>query len=107
MQQKQNQAVNKEPLQSHFGNCRGVFAFQIAFSCGNVDDKRPDERHENRCRGVETWCSVENIDCKANEKSVDDESPMRCVERQKHHKKHINARMDKVSQPDVVDNQHL
>ena len=107
MEQKQQQTVNQEPLQSHFRYCRRVFAFEIAFSCCYVNDKRPDECHKYRRGGVETRCSGEDIDSKTYYEAVENEFPMWDIKRHQHHKKHINAKVNVVPKMKVIENQHL
>lgn len=85
----------------------GAILPSISLSCCECYDTWSYTSHQHCGCGVQSRCAIEEVDCKTYEESVDHQAPFRGIERQNHHIKHVNARMYKVSKPDVVDNQHL
>ena len=107
MQQKKKQSVNNKPLQSHLGDRRCVFVFNIALSCSDSYDIRPHKRHENRRRSIKSGRSVEDVDGYADKETVDQQLPFRGVERQKQHKQHVDIWVNIGPEAEVIEDHHL
>ena len=107
MQQKKQQGVDGKPLQSHLGDRRRVFVFDIALSRSDSYDIRPHKRQKDSRRSIESGRAVEDVDSYADKETIDQELPFRGVEWQKQHKQHVDIRVNVGSEAEVVEHQHL